>query len=141
MIQSVTRNEPEYLLFHLAKRFSGFTHQVESYEALKLPGRYHPNLPYGMVFGIISRTKACSATNEVSKSRFPERALLRHNIIGVRLLTSARRAKMPKQVALKAKMHVNTGSSLLLVQKTDNYAKNDKRHCLRLNHAMHAITS
>ena len=26
----------------------------------------------------------------------PERALLRHHIIGVRLLTSARRAKLPK---------------------------------------------
>ena len=42
-----------------------------------------------MVFGIISRTKACSATNKVSKCRSPERALLRHNIIGVRLLTNA----------------------------------------------------
>ena len=49
-----------------------------------------------MVFGIISRTKACSATNEVSKCRSPERSLLRHTIIGVRHLTSARRAKMPK---------------------------------------------
>ena len=49
-----------------------------------------------MVFGIISRTKACTATNEVLKCRSPERALLRHNIIGVRLLTNARRAKMPK---------------------------------------------
>ena len=29
-----------------------------------------------MVFGIISRTKACSATNEVSECRSPERALL-----------------------------------------------------------------
>ena len=36
-----------------------------------------------MVFGIISRTKACSATNEVSKCGSPERALLRHTIIGV----------------------------------------------------------
>ena len=34
-------------------------------------------------------------------------------------------------------MHVNTGSSLLLVQKKDNYAKKDKRHCLRLNHGDH----
>ena len=50
----------------------------------------------GMVFAIISRTKTCSATNEVSKCRSPERALLRHNTIGVRLLTSARRAKMAK---------------------------------------------
>ena len=59
-----------------------------------------------MVFGIISRpkarssiisrSKACSATNEVPKCRSPERALLRHNIIGVRFLTSARREKMPK---------------------------------------------
>ena len=49
-----------------------------------------------MVFGIISRTKACTTTNEVLKCRSPERALLRHNIIGVRLLTNARRAKMPK---------------------------------------------
>ena len=49
-----------------------------------------------MVFGIIWRTKACSATNEVLKCRPPERALLRHNIIGVRLLTNARRAKMSK---------------------------------------------
>ena len=49
-----------------------------------------------MVFGILSRTKACSATNEVLKCRSPERALLRHNIIGVRLPTNARRAKMPK---------------------------------------------
>ena len=49
-----------------------------------------------MVFGIISRTKARSATNEISKCRSPERALLRHSIIGVRLLTSARRAKLPK---------------------------------------------
>ena len=44
-----------------------------------------------MVFGIISRTKARSATNEIPKCRSPERALLRHIIIGVRLLTSARR--------------------------------------------------
>ena len=50
----------------------------------------------GMVFGIISRTKARSATNEVPKCRSPERALLRHHIIGVRLLTSAWRAKLPK---------------------------------------------
>ena len=42
-----------------------------------------------MVFGIISRTKARSATNEIPKCRSPERALLRHHIIGVRLLTSA----------------------------------------------------
>ena len=49
-----------------------------------------------MVFGIISRTKARSATNETPKCRFPERALLRHSIISVRLLTSARRAKMSK---------------------------------------------
>ena len=49
-----------------------------------------------MVLGIISRTKARSATNEVPKCMSPERALLRHHIIGVRLLTSARRAKMPK---------------------------------------------
>ena len=73
----------------------------------------------GMVFGIISRTKAGSATNEVPKCRSRERALLRHHIIGVRLLTSARRAKLPTYVALKARMHVNTGSSLLLVQKMD----------------------
>ena len=50
----------------------------------------------GMVFGIITRTKARSATNEVSKCRSRERALLRHHIIGVRLLTIARRAKLPK---------------------------------------------
>ena len=43
-------------------------------------------------------------TNEVPKCRSRERALLRHHIIGVRLLTSARRAKLPKQVALKARM-------------------------------------
>ena len=49
-----------------------------------------------MVFGIISRTKARSATNEVPKCRSPDRALLRDNIIGVRLLTSAERAEMPK---------------------------------------------
>ena len=49
-----------------------------------------------MVFGIISRTKARSATNEIPKCRSPERALLRHSIIGVRFLTSARRAKLPK---------------------------------------------
>ena len=67
----------------------------------------------GIVFGIISRTKACSATTEVSKCRSPERALVRHNIIGVRLLTSTRRAKMPKYVALKAKMLVNTVSSVI----------------------------
>ena len=58
-------------------------------------------LPYvgmwlGMVFGIISRTKARSATNEVPKCRSPERALLRYHIIGVCLLTSARHAKLPK---------------------------------------------
>ena len=44
-----------------------------------------------MVFGIISRTKAHSATNEVPNCRSPERALLRYHIIGVRLLTSALR--------------------------------------------------
>ena len=49
-----------------------------------------------MVFGIISRTKARSAINEIPKCRSPERALLRHHIIGVRLPTSARRAKLPK---------------------------------------------
>ena len=49
-----------------------------------------------MVFGIISQTKARSATNEVPKCRSPERALLRHNVSGVRLLTTARRVKMPK---------------------------------------------
>ena len=40
-------------------------------------------------------------------------------------------------------MHVNTDSSLLLVQKTNNnkLRKNDKRHCLRLTHTMHALTS
>ena len=74
----------------------------------------------GMVFGVISRTKARSAINEVPNCRSRERALLRHHIIRVRLLTSARRAKLPKQVALKARMHVKTGSSLLLVQKMDN---------------------
>ena len=31
-----------------------------------------------MVFGIISRTKARSATNEIPKCRSPERALLTH---------------------------------------------------------------
>ena len=36
-----------------------------------------------MVFGIISRTKARSATNEIPKCRSRERALLRHHIIGV----------------------------------------------------------
>ena len=36
----------------------------------------------GMVFGIISRTKARSAINEVPNCRFAERALLRHHIIG-----------------------------------------------------------
>ena len=49
-----------------------------------------------MVFGIISRTKARSATNGVPKCRSPQRALFRHHIIGVRLPTSARRAKLPK---------------------------------------------
>ena len=48
------------------------------------------------LFGIISRTEARSATNEVPKCMSPERALLRENIIGVRLLTSTRRAKLPK---------------------------------------------
>ena len=52
--------------------------------------------PVCMVFGIISRTKARSVTNEIPKCRSPERALLRHSIIGVRLLTSARGAKLPK---------------------------------------------
>ena len=37
-------------------------------------------------------------------------------------------------------MHVNTGSILLLIQKINYYKKKDRRHCLRLNHAMHAIT-
>ena len=50
----------------------------------------------GMIFGILSRTKARSAINEVPNCRSPERALLRHSIIGVRLLNSARRAKLPK---------------------------------------------
>ena len=49
-----------------------------------------------MVFGIISRTRARSATNGVPKCRSPERALLRHHIIEVQFLTSARREKMPK---------------------------------------------
>ena len=40
-----------------------------------------------MVFGIISRTKARSAINEIPNCRSPERALLRHHIIGVRLPT------------------------------------------------------
>ena len=76
-----------------------------------------------MVFGIISRTKARSATNEIPKCRSPERALLRHHIIGVRLLTSARRAKLPKYITLKARMHVNTGSSLLLSSEDGQLAK------------------
>ena len=42
----------------------------------------------GMVFGISSRTKARSATSEVSKLRYPERALLRHNIISRVVLDS-----------------------------------------------------
>ena len=47
--------------------------------------------------GSASGTKARSATNEVPNCRSPERALLiRHHIIGVRLLTSTRRAKLPK---------------------------------------------
>ena len=45
-----------------------------------------------MVFGVISRTKARSATNEVPKCRSPERALLRHHIIGDRGATSNQRA-------------------------------------------------
>ena len=49
-----------------------------------------------MVFGIISLTKARSTINEVPNCRSPEQALLRHYIIGVRLLTSARRAKLLK---------------------------------------------
>ena len=57
--------------------------------------RYVP-MWLGMVFGIISRTKARSATEEVPNCRSPERALLRHHIIGVRLPTNARRAKLPK---------------------------------------------
>ena len=56
-----------------------------------------------MVFGIISRTKARSATNEVPNCRSPERALLRHSIIGMRLLTSARRAKLPKISSAQSK--------------------------------------
>ena len=56
-----------------------------------------------MVFGIISRTKARNATNEIPKCRSPERALLRHSIIGVRLPTSAWRAKLPKALNLKKK--------------------------------------
>ena len=59
--------------------------------------RCYPALPYVcMVFGVFSRTKARSATNEVPKCRSPERALLRQSIIGVRFLTSARRTKLPK---------------------------------------------
>ena len=76
-----------------------------------------------MVFGIISRTKVRSATKEVPKCRSPERALIRWDI-AVGLLTSARRAKMPKYVALKAKMHVNIGSSLLLVSEDRQLRKN-----------------
>ena len=49
-----------------------------------------------MVFEIISQTKAYSATNEVAKCRSPERALLRHSIVRVRLLTSEWRAQIPK---------------------------------------------
>ena len=96
-----------------------------------------------MVFGIISRTKTCSATNEVSKCRSPERALLRHNTIGVQLLTSARRAKMQKKVALIAIMHVKYWQQPTFSSEDRQLrkAKNYKRHCLRLNHAMHAITS
>ena len=56
-----------------------------------------------MVFGVFSRTKARSATNEVPKCRSPERALLRHSIIGVRLLTSARRTKLPKISSAQSK--------------------------------------
>ena len=94
----------------------------------------------GMVIGIIWRTKVRNTTNEVPNCRSPERSLGHCTVIGMRLLTSARRAKMPKYVALKAKMHVNIGSSLLLVQKTITQKKH-KWHCLRLHHVMHAITS
>ena len=38
-----------------------------------------------MIFGIISRTKPRSATNEVPKCRSRERALLRHHIIAYRI--------------------------------------------------------
>ena len=91
------------------------------------------------VFGISLRTKACSAKNELSKCRPPERALLRHYHRGAtsKERTSRENAKIS---SAQRKNHVNTGSSLLSVQKTYNYAKNDKRHCLRLNHAnCHAI--
>ena len=50
----------------------------------------HVCMYVGMVFGIISRTKARSAINEVPNCRSPERALLRHHII--RGATSNQRA-------------------------------------------------
>ena len=50
---------------------------------------------YG-IWNYLATTKARSAINEVPNYRSPERALLRHHIIGVRLPTSARRAKLPK---------------------------------------------
>ena len=91
-----------------------------------------------MVFGIISRAKAGSATNDVPKCRSPERALLRHNIIEVRLLTSAARENA-KISSAQSKIAREYWQQQKLVQFR-RHTQNDKRHCFRLNHAMHAIT-
>ena len=66
-----------------------------------------------MVFGIISRTKVRIATNDVPKCRSPERALLRHDIIGERLLTAFCR-NAPRTLK---RLNANRGRALLYVYR------------------------
>ena len=81
-----------------------------------------------------------STTNEVPNCRSPERALLRHSIIGVRLPTSARARENAKICSAQSK-NAREYWQQPTISSEDNYAKNDKWHCFRMHHVMHAITS
>ena len=75
----------------------------------------------GIVFGIISRTKARMRNKRSAKMHMsPERALLRHHIIGVRLLTSARHETAKISSAQSKNAREYWQQPILLVQKMDN---------------------
>ena len=99
---------------------------------------------WGMVFGIISRTKTCSATNEVSKCRSPERALLRHNTYHRGPTSSERAARGNAKISSAHSNNAREFWQQPTISSEDGQlrkTRKDKRHCLHLNHAMHAITS
>ena len=52
-----------------------------------------------MVFGIISRTNARSATNDIPKCRSPERALLRHSTYHRGAISNQRAARETAKIS------------------------------------------